>query len=101
MIFRYALTYFDLKRPDVFITYGSGLLERSLLREARDRGIATFFYLAHPGYKDRDVFKDVDQVFTDTEATRALYDERFKFGAYAIGKFIRQKYSLRVHHGCT
>lgn len=87
-IFRHALTYLDLKKPDVFLTYGNGLLERSLLREARDRGIATFFYLAHPGYKEEDVFKDVDQVFTDTEATRALYEERFQFGAYAIGKFI-------------
>lgn len=87
-IFRHALTYLDLKKPDVFMTYGNGLLERSLLREARDRGITTFFYLAHPGYKEEGVFKDVDQVFTDTEATRALYDERFNFGAYAIGKFI-------------
>lgn len=87
-IFRHALTYLDLKKPDVFMTYGNGLLERSLLREARDRGIATFFYLAHPGYKEEGVFKDVDQVFTDTEATRVLYNERFNFGAYAIGKFI-------------
>ncbi len=87
-IFRHGLTYLDRKKPDVFMTYGNGLLERGLLREARDRGIATFFYLAHPGYKEIDVFKDVDQVFTDTEATRALYDERFNLGAYPIGKFI-------------
>jgi glycosyltransferase involved in cell wall biosynthesis len=87
-IYRHALTYLDLKKPDVFMTYGNGLLERILLRDARDRGIATFFYLAHPGYKEKAVFKDVDQVFTDTEATRALYEERFSFGAYAIGKFI-------------
>jgi glycosyltransferase involved in cell wall biosynthesis len=87
-IYRHALTYLDMKKPDAFMTYGNGLLERSLLREARDRGIATFFYLAHPGYKEEGVFKDVDQVFTDTEATRLLYDERFNFGAYAIGKFI-------------
>lgn len=87
-IFRHAVTYLDLKKPDVFMTYGNGLLERSLLREARDRDIATFFYLAHPGYEEKAVFKDVDQVFTDTEATRALYEERFKLGAYAIGKFV-------------
>ena len=87
-IFRHALTYLDLKKPEAFMTYGNGLLERVLLREARDRGIATFFYLAHPGYKEEGVFKDVDQVFTDTEATRALYHERFDFDAYAIGKFI-------------
>ncbi len=87
-IFRHALTYLDLKKPEVFMTYGNGLLERVLLREARDRGIATFFYLAHPGYKEEGVFKDVDQVLTDTEATRALYRERFNLDAYAIGKFI-------------
>lgn len=87
-IYRHAVTYLDLKKPDVFMTYGNGLLERSLLRDARDRGIATFFYLAHPGYKEEAVFKDVDQVFTDTEATRVLYQERFKFDAYVIGKFI-------------
>lgn len=87
-IFRYVMTYFDLKKPDAFITYGNGLLERILLREAEDRGIATFFYLAHPGYKEKDVFKGVDQVFTDTEATRALYNERLGLDSYAIGKFI-------------
>ena len=87
-IFRYVMTYFDLQKPDAFMTYGNGLLERMLLREAKDRGIATFFYLAHPGYKDKEVFKDVDQVFTDTEATRILYDERLNLGAYAIGKYI-------------
>ena len=89
-IFRHGLTYLDIKKPDVFMTYGNGLLERGLLREARDRGIATFFYLAHPGYKEKDVFKDVDQVFTDTEATRRLYEERLNLSAYAIGKFIIQ-----------
>lgn len=87
-IFRHVTAYFDLRKPDVFITYGNGLLERCLLREAQDRRIATFFYLAHPGYNDKAVFNAVDQVFTDTEATRTLYDERLQLGAYAIGKFI-------------
>lgn len=87
-IFRHAMTYLDHKKPDVFMTYGNGLLERVLLREARDRGIATFFYLAHPGYKELAVFRDVDQIFTDTKATRELYRERFNFDAFAIGKFI-------------
>ena len=101
-IFRHVLTYFDLKKPDVFMTYGNGLLERCLLREAKDRRITTFFYLAHPGYKDKAVFKDVDQVFTDTEATRALYDERLELGAYAIGKFIiKPRVPATGHHRCT
>ena len=87
-IFRYALAYLDLKKPDVFLTYGNGLLERCLLREAQDRGIATFFYLAHPGYREKNVFRDVDQVLHDTEATRKLYDEKLQLNGYAIGKFI-------------
>ncbi len=87
-IYHHAMTYFDIKKPDVLITYGSGLLERMLLREASDRGIATFFYLAHPGYKEKEAFKGVDQVFTDTEATRELYAARLGPDSYAIGKFI-------------
>ena len=77
-------------RPDVLMLYGGGHYERGLVRRARDRGIAIVFYLANPTYQRAEGFADVDQVFTDTAATRDLYRERLGLDAHAIGKFIEK-----------
>lgn len=87
-LYKHIMAYFKTQKPDVVMTYGAGLLEMCILREARDRRIATFFYLANPTYRKPTIFRDVDQVFTDTEATRALYAERFGLDGYAIGKYV-------------
>jgi glycosyltransferase involved in cell wall biosynthesis len=89
-LYNRALRILDTYEPDALLMYGSRRYERSLMRKARERGIATVFYLVHPGYKKLDAFTHVDHVFTDTEATRQLFAERFGFDCQVIGKFIEK-----------
>jgi glycosyltransferase involved in cell wall biosynthesis len=89
-IYNRMLRMLDTYQPDVLLLYGSRRYERSLLRKARERGIATVFYLVHPGYKKLEAFTHVDHIFTDTEATRQLFAERFGFDCQVIGKFIEK-----------
>lgn len=87
-LYNRVLRMLDTYQPDVLMMYGSRRYERSLLRKARERGIATVFYLVHPGYKKLEAFTHVDHIFTDTEATRQLFADRFGFNCQVIGKFI-------------
>jgi len=43
---------------------------------------------SQPNYKERDRFEHVDLIFTISEATRALFAERFGFDCKVIGRFI-------------
>ncbi len=74
--------------PDIVISYGAGLFERSLVEMARARGISTVFYLANPTYQNLSSFAGIDQVVFDTEATRSLYRDRLGLEGVAIGKFV-------------
>lgn len=76
------------RRPDMIFLWGSLILERTIMREARDAGIPVVFYLVNPGYKDITVFQDVSVIITDTKATAQLYKERFNFDLKVVGKFI-------------
>lgn len=84
-LFRAELMY---RRPDMVFLWGGLVLERTIMREARDMGIPVVFYLVNPNYKDPTVFKDVSVIITDTEATKQLYKERFKLDLKVAGKFI-------------
>jgi len=87
-LYNRALAILDEFRPDVLLLYGNRRYEASMLRQARLRGIKTVFYLVNPNYKERDRFEHVDMIFTDTEATRDLFAERFGFDCKVVGKFI-------------
>jgi glycosyltransferase involved in cell wall biosynthesis len=76
------------RRPDMIFLWGSLVLERTIMREARDANIPVIFYLVNPGYKDLSVFKDVDIIITDTKATAKFYKDRFNFDLKVVGKFI-------------
>lgn len=76
------------RRPDMVFLWGGLILERTIMREARDAGIPVVFYLVNPGYKDKTVFRDVSLVITDTEATARLYKERHDIDCVPVGKFI-------------
>lgn len=89
-LFNRVLRMLDTYEPDVLLLYGSRRYERSLLKKARERGIATVFYLVNPGYKKIEDFQHADMIFTDTVATRDLFRERFGFDCRVIGKFIEQ-----------
>lgn len=84
-LFRAEITY---RRPDMIFLWGGLVLERLMMKEAREAGIPVVFYLVNEGYKDKSVFKDVSVIVTDTEATAKLYKERHGFDCQVIGKFI-------------
>ena len=75
-------------RPDVVLTFGGLMLERTLVREARSAGIPVLFYLANPNYHGVEPFRDVTAVLTDTQATADLYMSRFGLPCHVVGKFI-------------
>jgi glycosyltransferase involved in cell wall biosynthesis len=89
-LYNRTLRILDTFQPDVLLLYGGRKYERSLLRKARERGIATVFYLVNPSYRDERNFENVDMVFTDSHATKDLFDERFGFDCKVIGKFIEK-----------
>lgn len=76
------------RRPDMIILWGGMLLEMEIMREAREVGVPVVFYLVNSGYKNKDTFKYVSTIITDSEATAALYKERHGLKCHAIGKFI-------------
>jgi glycosyltransferase involved in cell wall biosynthesis len=78
------------RKPDFILLWGGLILERTLMREAKDANIPIVFYLVNPGYKDPSVFKDVDVIITDTESTAKLYKERHNFDCQVVGKFIHK-----------
>jgi glycosyltransferase involved in cell wall biosynthesis len=87
-LFNRVLRMLDTYEPDVLLLYGSRRYEQSLLKKAREKGIATVFYLVNPSYKKISDFQHADMIFTDTVATRDLFEERFGFRCRVIGKFI-------------
>jgi glycosyltransferase involved in cell wall biosynthesis len=89
-LYNRVLRMLDTYEPDVLLLYGARRYERSLLRKAQQRGIATVFYLVHPGYKKIEDFQHADLIFTDTEATRQLFAERLGLDCRVIGKFIEK-----------
>jgi glycosyltransferase involved in cell wall biosynthesis len=88
--FRSCIEFMNGYQPDCLLIYGGGLLELSLMRAAKDRGMGTFFYLANPTYTQVDTFRDIDLVFTDSAATRDLYAQRLGLESFVIGKFIKR-----------
>ena len=75
-------------RPDAVLTYGATDYESNVRKLLKEAGIASAFYLAHPGYKSHDAFENVDVVFTDSRATHDLYRERLQLETTVIGKFV-------------
>lgn len=82
-------------QPDVILTYGGTDYECTVRKLAKEGGIVSAFYLAHPGYKNTDVFQDVDVVFTDSHATQNLYQERLQLATTVIGKFVMKPDATR------
>lgn len=82
-------------QPEVILTYGGTDYERKVRKLAKEAGIVSAFYLAHPGYKTAEIFNDVDLVFTDSNATQDLYQERLQLATTVIGKFVMKPNSSR------
>lgn len=76
------------RKPDMVFMWGGMLLEMTMMREAREAGVPVIFYLVNGGYKNKETFKYVSQVVTDTKATAKLYKERLGLDCKVVGKFI-------------
>jgi glycosyltransferase involved in cell wall biosynthesis len=74
-------------QPTIVYCYGGWLLERSLLRLARERGIPTLFLLTNNNYDDPSAFADVDQIFTPTRLLAEQYYKRLGISAIPVGEF--------------
>lgn len=77
-----------LRRPDMVFMWGGMLLEMTMMREAREAGIPVIFYLVNGGYKNKETFRYVSTVVTDTRATADLYKQRLGLDCKVVGKFI-------------
>lgn len=75
-------------RPDMVFVWGGMLLEMTMMREAREAGIPVVFYLVNGSYKDKETFKYVSVIVTDTAATARLYKERLGLDCKVLGTFI-------------
>ena len=66
--------------PSGFLSWGNLLLEESIYRRARGFSIPTFFYLANPSYLGNPwpTKYVVDKFWTDSNATKNLYQEELK-----------------------
>ncbi len=78
----------DSFKPDVVMFYGGLTLDMLIADEARDRGIATAFYLANGNYKAARWCRDVDIILTDSKATSEMYKKEVGFSSVPLGKFI-------------
>ena len=74
-------------KPDVVYMYGGWLLERSILRVAKDMGITTAFYLANNSYEDPTGFVDVDFTFVLSDFQVELNRKKLGIEPIAIGVF--------------
>ena len=83
--FREELMY---RRPEFILLWGGMLLEMVVMREAREAGVPVIFYLVNAGYKNKDTFRYVSTIVTDTHATAQLYKERHALECKPVGKFI-------------
>lgn len=88
LFFKVFMSELQHRRPDMILLWGSLVLERAMMREARDAGIPIVFYLANAGYQDKSVFKDASVIITDSQATADLYQARLALELQPLGKFI-------------
>jgi glycosyltransferase involved in cell wall biosynthesis len=73
----------DSFAPDVLMTYGSHPVVREALNRARKRGATTVFTLRNHGYDDRQLYENVDHVFTTSQYLSEVY--RRRIGLISMG----------------
>ncbi|MCF7976823.1 MAG: glycosyltransferase family 4 protein [Chromatiaceae bacterium] len=85
-------------RPDLVGFYGGWTPELLIAAEARARGIPSFAYLAHGGYRATRWCRDVDLILTDSQATADLYRERLGLAVTPVGTFINAAEVVAPRH---
>jgi glycosyltransferase involved in cell wall biosynthesis len=82
------ITTLERYDPDIVYYYGGHPFDFLIAEEARQRGIATAFYVANEHYHLNRGFRDVDLLLTDSVATAELYRQRQSVDLRTIGAFI-------------
>jgi len=91
-IYREVIRILDTKEIEVCICWGSHLLEESIFKEAEHRKINTCYYLTNPNMKGKDnyLLKNANHIWTDSQATKKLYEDDLKSNFMVIPKFIEE-----------
>lgn len=84
-------------KPDVLITYGGMLLERTMLRNAREQGIKTVFFLVNASYQNMLSFKDVELIITDSQSTSDYYKNKHRLDVKVVGKILDKDHYLATN----
>lgn len=86
--FAVFLRALDDMKPDVIVTGGAGILELSVMEEARHRGIPVVFNLVNPAYEGERWKRHVTHFITDSQATSQHYAKNQGLNVSSIGHAI-------------
>lgn len=78
----------QIHRPDVVLFYRKSLISLLVASEARRRGISVGIFLMHGNNYGNGWCRDINWMFTDTNATADLYKNREKYPMIPIGTFV-------------
>ncbi|WP_121628369.1 glycosyltransferase family 4 protein [Poseidonibacter antarcticus] len=73
---------------DLVFTYGDGLLDSNITREAKNLNITTMAYLVNPNFKGKRWIRDIDLIITDSLATSKMYKQREGYDITCVGDFL-------------
>lgn len=74
-------------KPDVLLIYGGGVLEMSIVAEAKRRGIATVIHIPNGNYANYN-FPNVDMLLSDSAASARNYYNNSRINIMPMGTFI-------------
>jgi len=92
-IYRETINILNLNKIDFVIGWGNLLLEESMLKEAKKKGVKLIFYLVNPTYKGKKSYllNNADLVITDSQATINLYKSDLNCEALILSKSLEKK----------
>ncbi|WP_197412492.1 glycosyltransferase [Novosphingobium sp. Fuku2-ISO-50] len=78
----------DTFKPDLVIFHGGRLVDMVIADEARVRGIPSAAYVANGNYGGSRWCRDVDLIFTESDATAQLYRDKARYRVTPVGTFV-------------
>lgn len=78
----------QIERPDIVLFYRKSLISLLVATEARRRGIGVGIFLMHGNNYGNGWCRDINWMFTDTNATASLYKNRENYPMVPIGTFV-------------
>ena len=96
--YAYFMHVLNTYKPDLLYFYGGQILEMFLLDEVRDRNIPIAAYLANGEYSETRWFRDVDVIFTGSQATSDMYFNKDGFRAIPLGSPISPERVVAESH---